>query len=145
MTHGSVALTLLRLCSLVCGWSTGFTSDNVSRQLPCNGAIWRNSEEAITPYFGLWEKSQGKIGNSVAFLPTHRASPNDQGQLGASPGTQQGIDISNLGAVAYRIEAAESLSQVSSFFLQQHVNFRDRKEINSWLTRFKELDLRLVQ
>lgn len=138
-------LILDRLCSLVCGWSTGFTSDNVSRQLPCNGAIWRNSEEAVTPYFGLWEKSQGKIGNSVAFLPTHRASPNDQGQLGASPGTQQGIDISNLGAVAYRIEAAESLSQVSSFFLQQHVNFRDRKEINGWLTRFKELDLRLVQ
>lgn len=99
----------------------------------------------MTPYFGLWEKSQGKIGNSVAFLPTHRASPNDSGQLSASPGTQQGIDISNLGAVAYRIEAAESLSQVSSFFLQQNVNFRDRQEIKSWLTRFKELDLRLVQ
>ena len=48
-----------RLCSITCGWTTGFTSDNVSRQLPCNGGIWRRSEESSTPYFGLWEKSQG--------------------------------------------------------------------------------------
>jgi hypothetical protein len=45
----------------------------------------------------------------------------------------------------YRIEATESLSQISSFFLQQHVDFEDRSQVSDWLTRFKELDLRLVQ
>ena len=134
-----------RLCSVTCGWSTGFTSDNVSRQLPCNGGIWRRGEAAHTPYFSMWSQGVAKMGHSVAYLPTYHASPNDRGTQSTSPGGPQGIDISNLGAVAYRIEATESLSRVSSFFLQQHVNFADRKEISNWLTRFKELDLRLVQ
>ena len=50
-----------RLVSVSCGWSTGFSSDNVSRKLPCNGGIWRRSEKAETPFFGIWEKSQAKM------------------------------------------------------------------------------------
>jgi len=34
---------------------------------------------------------------------------------------------------------------VSSFFLQQNVDSGDRAQIDDWLTRFKELDPRLVQ
>lgn len=54
-------------------------------------------------------------------------------------------DMSTVGAFAYCIEATESLSRVTTFFLQQKINFHDRREVSSWLTRFKELDLRLVQ
>lgn len=53
--------------------------------------------------------------------------------------------MSTVGAFAYRIEATESLSRVTTFFLQQRVNYRDRQEMGSWLMRFKELDLRLVR
>ncbi|KAM0342022.1 hypothetical protein ACHAPU_009750 [Fusarium lateritium] len=52
--------------------------------------------------------------------------------------------MSTVGAFAYRIEATESLSQVTSYFLQQKVNIKDHKDLSSWLTRFKELDVRLV-
>ena len=62
------------------------------------------------------------------------------GRLGYSD-----VDTSKLGAFAYRIESTESLSQVTSFFLQQKVDFQNREEVGAWLTRFKELDLRLVQ
>lgn len=86
-----------RLCSVACGWSTGLTSDNVSRQLPCNGGIWRRGEESVTPYFSMWEKSHAKMGHSVAYLPTYHASPNDRGTQSTSPGGPQGIDISQLG------------------------------------------------
>jgi hypothetical protein len=55
------------------------------------------------------------------------------------------VDTSKLGAFAYCIEATESLNQVTTFFLQQRVNFENRQEVGSWLTIFKELDLRLVQ
>ena len=134
-----------RLCAMCCGWSTTFSSDNVSRQLPCNGGIWRRGEDATTPYFLMWEKSQAKMGHSVAYLPTYQTTTNSRTVNNNSPGVPQGVDISNLGAVAYRIESTESLSRVSSFFLQQHVNFEDKREISDWLTRFKELDLRLVQ
>lgn len=52
--------------------------------------------------------------------------------------------MSTVGAFAYRVEATESLSRVTTFFLQQRINHRDRQEMGSWLMRFKELDLRLV-
>ncbi|WPG98151.1 fungal-specific transcription factor domain-containing protein [Acrodontium crateriforme] len=128
-----------RFCSVTCGWTTALNSDNVSRQLPCNGQIWALGQKAKSPYLGLWNKSQAKMGNSVAYLPTRtdrRRSGDEE-----APGE---IDTSSLGAVAYRIEATESLSQVSAFFLQQRVDFTNRAEIGKWLTRFKELDLRLV-
>lgn len=65
---------------------------------------------------------------------------------GTSPGSVNGlIDSSKLGAFAYCIEATESLSQVTTFFLQQRINWQDKEHAVSWLTRFKELDLRLVQ
>jgi hypothetical protein len=53
--------------------------------------------------------------------------------------------MSNVGAFAYYIESLESLSRVNTYFLQQEVNFNNAQEVLSWLTRFKELDLRLVQ
>ncbi|KAJ9606333.1 hypothetical protein H2200_009294 [Cladophialophora chaetospira] len=135
-----------RFCSVACGWNTGFTSDNVSRQLPCNGGVWARNEHAVAPFFGLWDKQAAKMGNSITFLPIHRASHSEQGQMpNVSPGGPPEPDMrSNLGAVAYRIEATESLSQISSFFLQQRVDFYNKEEVANWLTRFKELDLRLV-
>lgn len=55
------------------------------------------------------------------------------------------VDMTTVGAFAYCIEATESLSRVTTYFLQQRINFNDRQEVIQWLTRFKELDLRLVQ
>lgn len=40
---------------------------------------------------------------------------------------------------------ANPLAKSRPFFLQQKVDFNNRNEVGSWLTRFKELDLRLVQ
>lgn len=53
-------------------------------------------------------------------------------------------DMATVGAFAYNIEATESMSRVMSYFLQQKIDLRDQDDIGSWLTRFKELDLRLV-
>jgi hypothetical protein len=84
----------------------------------------------------------------LANLPTQyneEDSGVDQPQ-GASPNSANGyIDASKLGAFAYCVEATESLSQVTTFFLQQRINWQDKEHAVSWLTRFKELDLRLVQ
>lgn len=91
------AFLLDRMVSISSGFSTGFTSDNVSRQLPCNGGIWRRNEESRTPYFGIWEKQQARIGQSITSLPTHRASPNEP--TNRSPGSGS-LDISQLGALA---------------------------------------------
>lgn len=55
------------------------------------------------------------------------------------------MDMTTVGAFAYRIEATESLSRITTYFLQQKIDFQNRQQVSDWLTRFKELDLRLVQ
>ncbi|KAL4866687.1 hypothetical protein BDV12DRAFT_172487 [Aspergillus spectabilis] len=141
-----------RFCSVTTGWNTSLTSNDVHRRLPADGGLWHNEESVITPFFGIWDKSAGKIGNLIAFLPTDYNDTDSSrsrfppGQAGSHlPAVPEGkVDMSTVGAFAYRIEATESLSRVTTFFLQQKINYRDRQEMGSWLMRFKELDLRLV-
>ncbi|OBT56879.1 hypothetical protein VE04_01975 [Pseudogymnoascus sp. 24MN13] len=136
-----------RYCSITTGWNTSFTSDDVRRRLPCDGGLWQHREEAVvTPFFGIWNKSAATIGNSIAYMPVHYSSPDHPVDHRSPNGISDfgPVDRSKLGAFAYHIEATESLSQVTTFFLQQKVDFRNRQEAGSWLTRFKELDLRLV-
>jgi hypothetical protein len=121
--------------------------------LPVDGILWRKEQQAPAPYFGVWDKSAGKIGNSIASLPIPYSSPaRSSNGMHYSPlpsteydGSLYTPDLSTIGAFAYSIEAMESMSQVTTYFLQQKVNLKNQKQIESWLTRFKELDLRLVQ
>ncbi|KAH7166374.1 fungal-specific transcription factor domain-containing protein [Dactylonectria macrodidyma] len=145
-----------RFCSISMGWNTSLTSNDVHRRLPCDISLWWQDEPVVTPYFNIWDKSAGRIGNPIAFLPSHygssgqnnTSSEDDKGtpmESGLSPtGSVPSINMSTVGAFAYSVEATESLSQVTTYFLQQKVNMRDQREIGSWLTRFKELDLRLI-
>lgn len=142
-----------RFCSFTTGWNTSLTSDDVNRRLPCDGISWRKEESVSTPYFGIWDKSAARIGSPIAFLPSHSATiPATTDERGftpseatASPGAvASSVDMSTVGAFAYCIEATESLSRVTSYFLQQKVNTKDHNDLGGWLTRFKELDVRLV-
>ncbi|KAJ4257994.1 hypothetical protein NW762_008131 [Fusarium torreyae] len=142
-----------RFCSVTTAWNTSLTSDDVNRRLPCDGITWRKEDPVYTPYFGIWDKSAGRIGNPIAFLPSHSiaapATVDEDGMTPSEATTSPGavasaVDMSTVGAFAYCIEATESLSRVTSYFLQQKVNIKDHKDLSSWLTRFKELDVRLV-
>lgn len=136
-------------------WNTSLTADDVRRRLPADGFLWHKEEPVLTPYFGIWDRSVAKIGNSIAFLPTHypgqkqghEAAPHTTSPTSAStpPKNPASGDMSHVGAFAYCVEATESLSQVTTYFLQQRIDWHDRHEVSNWLTRFKELDLRLVQ
>lgn len=102
----------------------------------------------LTDHTGIWNKAAARIGRSLANVPAQYNEDDPVADLppGASPNSANGyIDSSKLGAFAYCVEATESLSQVTTFFLQQRINWQDKEHAVSWLTRFKELDLRLVQ
>ncbi|KAI6775244.1 hypothetical protein HG530_002002 [Fusarium avenaceum] len=141
-----------RLCSVMTGWNTSLTSDDVRRRLPADGGLWHKEETVLTPYFGIWDRSAAKMGNSIVFLPAHYPSPEQATEPppetpstnATAPKGNDTVDMTTVGAFAYCIEATESLSRVTTYFLQQRINFRDRQEVGNWLTRFKELDLRLV-
>ena len=117
-----------RFCSIATGWNFSLTSADVKRRLPCEGALWEAGEplQTPTPYFGVADQSGGAAG----ALPTAR--PEGEAQ-------------DSLGGFAYCIEATESLSLVTSFFLQQGVDVSRPQEVQMWLLKFKQLDLRLVQ
>ncbi|GIZ41056.1 hypothetical protein CKM354_000437300 [Cercospora kikuchii] len=74
----------------------------------------RKQEPAIAPYFGTWDKCRSTL------------------------------ELSTIGALAYNIEATDSMSRVMSYVLQSRVDVRDAGQITAWLSRFKELDSRLV-
>jgi hypothetical protein len=138
---------MCRFCSVSTGWNTSLTSEDVHRRLPADGGYFTREEPVTTPYFGIWNKASAKIGKSLAHVPAQYNEDDpvaDQPQ-GTSPGSSHGlIDSSKLGAFAYCVEATESLSQVTTFFLQQRIRWQDKEQAVNWLTRFKELDLRLV-
>jgi hypothetical protein len=140
-----------RVCSVTMGWSSSLTSADVRRRLPCDGLLWRKEEAVVTPYFGIWDKSRGSL-----HRPIHPESKDSlsgsyedaaEVQFQAPSGwreTASATDVSSIGALAYNIEATESMSRIMTHFLQQQVNMQDQNEVEMWLTRFKELDLRLI-
>ena len=117
-----------RFCSAATGCNLSITSADVKRRLPCEGALWEEGEplSTSTPYFGVSDKSN----NSSSALPSLRQATADQ---------------TSLGGFAYCIEATESLSLVTSFFLHQAVDMGKVRDAQMWMLRFKQLDLRIMQ
>ncbi|KAK6608882.1 hypothetical protein H4I95_04262 [Botrytis cinerea] len=120
-----------RFCSVATGWNKSLTDADVRRRLPAEGALWEAGREVQTPYFGVADQS------SSARVTSHAAS--------TTPRSVGDPEIESIGGFAYCIEATESLSLVTTFFLQHAVNVSNVQEVQMWLMRFKELDLRLIQ
>ncbi|KAI8254830.1 Citrinin biosynthesis transcriptional activator ctnR [Colletotrichum sp. SAR 10_98] len=116
------------LHGIATGWNFSLTSADVKRRLPCEGALWEAGKplQTPTPYFGVADQSSGATGTLPSARPEEAAQD-------------------SLGGFAYCIEATESLSLVTSFFLQQAIDVSKPHEIQVWLMKFKQLDLRLVQ
>lgn len=119
-----------RFCSVSTGWNISLTSADVKQRLPCEGALWEAEQAVKTPYFGISDK--GTTANQAII--------EDAGSV-FKPEEEQ----NSIGGFAYCIEATESLSLVTNFFLQRAVDVGKPQEIQMWLMKFKELDLRLIQ
>ena len=134
------------------------SSDDVRLRLPSDGTYWAKEEPVTTPFFNIWDTSLAKIGKSVSFLPGHFSSIADKEKdvdinpsrservspVLQAPGARS-VDLSTIGSFSYCIEATESLNRIVKYFLQRPVNFQSKQEFGAWLTRFKELDLQLIQ
>lgn len=135
-----------RFCSFATGWNLSLTSADVKRRLPCEGALWEAGEalETPTPFFGVSDKyNQTSTNSSSTSQNQKHKAPADEMRLPAARAESE--DQESLGGFAYCIEATESLSLVTSFFLQQAVDVSKAQDVQMWLMRFKQLDLRLVQ
>ncbi|KAI6087344.1 fungal-specific transcription factor domain-containing protein [Hypoxylon rubiginosum] len=117
-----------RFCSISTGWNFSLTSADVKMRLPVEGALWEAGQPLAipAPYFGVSDQTSSANG----ALPSARSGEDPQ---------------DSIGAFAYCIEATESLSLVTSFFLQQTIDVSKVHEVQLWLMKFKQLDLRLIQ
>lgn len=118
-----------RFCSIATGWNLSLTSTDVKRRLPCEGRLFAAGQDlnVQAPYFGIADEDS----RANPTVPSVRPVDADDQAL--------------LGGFAFAIEATESLSLVTSFFLQHDIDPHDPRELQLWLLRFKQLDLRLVQ
>ncbi|KAF5988010.1 C6 transcription factor [Fusarium bulbicola] len=92
-------------------WNTSLTSDDVRRRLPADGGLWHKEETVLTPYFGIWDRSAAKMGNSIVFLPAHYPSPDQVAEAPpetpstntTAPKGNDTVDMTTVGAFAYWI------------------------------------------
>ncbi|KAL1856445.1 hypothetical protein Daus18300_010712 [Diaporthe australafricana] len=136
-----------RFCSIATGWNLSLTSADVKRRLPCEGALWEAGEalETPTPFFGVSDKYNQTSTTTSPSLSHHQKHNAPANEMRLPAARAEGEDQESLGGFAYCIEATESLSLVTSFFLQQAVDVSKAQDVQMWLMRFKQLDLRLVQ
>jgi hypothetical protein len=52
---------------------------------------------------------------------------------------------SGIGALAFYVEAVESLGTIESHFLRKTVDCSNSSDISGWLMRFKEMDAYLMR
>jgi hypothetical protein len=104
----------------------------VHRRLPAEGLLWEAGSPVQTPFFGVAEKTPG----------LSRAGGASSGKLRHHSDLEE---LKSIGGFAFCIEATESLSLVTSFFLQHTVDVSNAQDVQMWLLRFKQLDLRLIQ
>ena len=119
-----------RFCSVSTGWQMSLNGTEIKRRLPCEGALWEKEQEVRTPYFGI----------PVSKNPSSNSPPVSEGL-----GSANSEDQDSIGGLAYNVEATESLSLVTNFFLHHAFVVEDNQKAQLWLMRFKELDLRLMQ
>lgn len=120
-----------RFCSIATGWNFSLTSADVRRRLPCEAVIWEtgNPLQIPTPFFGVADQAvRGSMNSNIS--PRFTEAKDGQGSLGG---------------FAYRIEATETLTLVAMFFLKHPMTLGKAHDLQMWMMKFKELDLRLVQ
>ncbi|CAG8909750.1 unnamed protein product [Penicillium egyptiacum] len=119
-----------RFCSVSTGREVSLDSAGLKRRLPCEGAVWEKETEVCAPFFGI---SDSKDATTTSSL------------LSSSGASTSSDDDLSIGGFAYNIEATESLTLVTNFFLDHAFIVADTEKARIWMMKFKELDLRLIQ
>jgi hypothetical protein len=110
-----------RFCSVSAGWKPTIDASKIKRRLPSDGFVFQDAGPAKARYF----------------------------QPDRDPVTDETIDyeaeeIACLGGLSYSVEATESLVQVADFYIQKEINAKDTEAVQSWLMKFRKMDLKLV-
>lgn len=132
-------IMLDRLCSTLLGCRSHFSDVRIQRRLPACASFWGTNQPQVTPYLRAFDASSTSPRGSVtaSSSPGMRISPtSDEGDKGLTSG---------IGALAFYVEAVESLGTIENHFLRKQVDFANSSDISCWLMRFKEMDAFLMR
>ncbi|KAH7114283.1 hypothetical protein B0J11DRAFT_584717 [Dendryphion nanum] len=131
-----------RLCVNILASPPCLLARNRLYKLPVCGGFWYTNQAYPTPYMTISEPSTAHLHLSMSQLLSKHTQVGNCAPEFQAPNSSS---TSGVGALAFYMEAVESLSLVISHFVQQSVDPADRHQVSRWLTRFKELDLHLIQ
>ncbi|UNI13368.1 hypothetical protein JDV02_000118 [Purpureocillium takamizusanense] len=127
------AFLMDRFCSIMTSTAPAISSKSIRRRLPCDGCMWESDQCVETSYFKLDDQPQVE----------DSAAPEETSPFPPPYATKEGPN--GVGGLAYTIEATESLSLITKFNLRHSLEHGDANRLSAWLTRFRQLDSRLLQ
>ncbi|KAJ6447287.1 subtilisin-like protein [Purpureocillium lavendulum] len=129
----SIMTSLANESLVLVSTAPAISSKGIRRRLPCDGCMWESDQCVETSYFKLDDQPQVEETNAQEetspFPPPYATKEGPNG----------------VGGLAYTIEATESLSLVTKFNLRHSLEHADANRLSAWLTRFRQLDSRLLQ
>ncbi|KAH7073249.1 fungal-specific transcription factor domain-containing protein [Paraphoma chrysanthemicola] len=136
------AVMLDRLCASILGCATCLTGTRIHRRLPVCASFWHTNQPRSTPYIQVFDTlSSGPAQSASLTSPSGAASPSNTGSIVDSEKSSS----SGIGALAFYIEAVESMGTIETHFLRQPVDCNNSSDLSRWLTRFKEMDAYLLR
>ncbi|OAQ90003.1 C6 transcription factor [Purpureocillium lilacinum] len=127
------AFLMDRFCSIMTSAAPVISSKSIRRRLPCDGCMWESDQCVETSYFKLDDQPQVE----------ENTAPEETSPFPPPYATKEGPN--GVGGLAYTIEATESLSLITKFNLRHSLEHGDANRLSAWLTRFRQLDSRLLQ
>ncbi|KAA8913054.1 hypothetical protein TRICI_003302 [Trichomonascus ciferrii] len=110
-----------RFCSVSAGWNPTIDASKIKRRLPSDGFVFQDAGPANARY----------------FQPDR--DPVADGKI-----DYEAEEVACLGGLSYSVEATESLVQVADFYIQKEINAKDTEAVQSWLLKFRKMDMKLV-
>jgi hypothetical protein len=110
--------------------AAGISSDDIRLRLPCDGYMWQQDLAVETGYF---KTQQNDSSNEEDVVPFNLDSLENNDRS------------SGIGGLALTIEASESLYLITQFHNRHRLDFIGPTKVSRWLSKFRQLDSRLLQ
>jgi hypothetical protein len=132
-------IMLDRLCAIILGCDTSFSSAKILRRLPACASFWSTNQPRLTPFLRFFDPSDSSFRDSAYIMSSSGAedAPNVE--------TNKELSTCGIGALAFYVETVEAMGTIEFQFLRQPVDSSNSNDVSRWLTRFQRLDAYLMQ
>jgi hypothetical protein len=119
-------IMLDRLCAIILGCDTTFSSAKILRRLPACASFWSTNQPRSTPYFRFFDPSDS------SFRDSAYSKSSSETENAPSIETNKELSTCGVGALAFYVEAVEAMGTIEFQFLRQPVDCSNRNDVSRW-------------